>query len=108
MVTLDTPTTRNRRLIVTAIRQYLGGPVSPMVDYVFVTDPSARPQFRLRLMPSQCAKSKATARLLILTLYDSLPFSEGLHAVVRDATKKFVIDDDSEPEKQVHDEFWRV
>ena len=108
VVRLDTPAAKNRRLFVAEIRQYSGGPLCPIVDYVLVGDPGASPQFRLRLMPSQSAKSKVTHRALVLTLYDSLPYSDGLHNAVRDASKKFVIDDDSEPEKHVHDEFWRV
>ena len=108
VVKLDTPTTRNRRLIIAEIRRYSAGPRCPKVDYVLVGDPGASPQFRLRLMPSQSAKSKLTHRALVLALYDSIPYTAGLHAVVRDASKKFVIDDDSEPERHVHDEFWGV
>ena len=108
VVRLDTPAAKNRRLFVAEIRQYSGGPLCPIVDYVLVGDPGASPQFRLRLMPSQSAKSKVTHRALVLTLYDSLPYSDGLHNAVRDASKKFVIDYDSDPEKHVHDEFWRV
>ena len=102
VVEIATPAQTQRRLIVAESREYSCGPVSSMVDYVLVDDPG--PQVRLRFLQSENAK----ARPLILTLYDSLPYSEGLHAVVRDATGKFVIDDDSEPENHVHDEFWRV
>lgn len=108
VVKIDTPATGSRCLIVGEIRQYSGGPLCPMVDYVLVRNPPGTPPMLLRVLPGQGANSEAKARLLVLTLYDSLSFNEGLLAVVQDDTKKFVIDDEAEPGKHVHDEFWRV
>ena len=59
---LDTPTTRNRRLIVAEICRYSGGSLGPMVDYILMGEPGASPQFRLRLMPSHSAKNKVTKK----------------------------------------------
>jgi hypothetical protein len=108
VVKIDTPTTGNHCLIVAEIRQYSGGLLCQMVDYVLVQNPPGTPPMRLRVMAGQGAKSKAKTRLLLLKLYDSLPFNEGLLAVVRDDTKTLVIDEESEPGKQAHEEFWRV
>lgn len=67
MVTLDTPATRNRLLIVAAIRQYADGLHRPLVDYVLEGDPGC-PQVRLHFLPGENAK----ARIVSLTLYDRL------------------------------------
>lgn len=108
VVKIDTPATGNRCLIVAETRQYSGGSLCPMVDYLLVRNPPGTPPLRLRVLASQGAKGKVTHRTLVLTLYDSLPFNEGLLAVVQDDTKKFVIDDEGEPGKHALDEFWRV
>ena len=105
---IDTPARGSRCLVVAEIRQYSGGPNCPKVDYLLVRNPPGTPPLRLRVVPDHGGKRKVTHRPLVLTLLDSLPFNEGLLAVVQDDTKKFVIDDESEPGKHAHDEFWRV
>ena len=104
---IDTQATGNRCIIVAEIRQYSGGPHCPMVDYVLVRNPPGTPPMRLRVLPGHSDERKVSHRALVLILYDSLPFNEGLLAVVQDDTKKFVIDE-AEPGKHAHNEFWRV
>lgn len=99
---IDAPATRTRRLIVAQIRQYAGGSVGPMVDYVLNGDPEG-PQLRLRFLRNENAK----LRPLVLTLYDSLAYDEGLLAVVRDDTAKLIIQDDTDPANIAGDIFWR-
>lgn len=108
VVKIDTSATGGRCLIVAETHHYSGGPHCPMVDYVLVRNPLGTPPMRLRVLPGHGGKRKVTARLLVLTLYDSLSFNEGLLAVVQYDTKKLVIDDDAEPGKHAHDEFCRV
>lgn len=100
---IDTPTTRTRRLNVAAIRQYAGASVGPMVDYVLEGDPGT-PQVRLRFLPSENSKT----RPLVLTLFDSLPYHEGLRNVVRDDSAKLIIHDDTNPANIAGDIFWRI
>ena len=100
---IDAPATRTRRLIVAQIRQYAVGSVGTMVDYVLNGD-SGCPQVRLRFLPSENAK----LRPLVLTLYDSLAYSEGLLAVVRDDSAKLIIHDDTDPANVAGDIFWRI
>lgn len=108
VVNIDTPATGNRCLVVAEIRQYSGGPHCPLVDYALLRNPPGTPPMRLRVLPGHGGERKVPHRALVLTMYDSLSFNEGLLAVVQDDTKKFVIDDEAEPGKHVHDEFWRV
>lgn len=103
VVTFDTAAKTQRRLIVTEIRQYAVGSVGPMVDYVLNGDPGS-PQIRLRFLRSENAK----LRPLVLTLYDSLAYNEGLLAVVRDDTAKLIIHDDTNPANIAGDIFWRI
>lgn len=100
---IDAPATKSRRLIVAEIRQYAGGSVGPMVDYVLNGDPEG-PQLRLRFLRNENAK----LRPLVLTLYDSLAYNEGLLAVVRGDTAKLIIHDDTNPANIVADIFWRI
>jgi hypothetical protein len=100
---IDAPATKHHRLIVAGIRQYAGGPFGPMVDYVFEGDPDS-PQVRLRLLPNETGK----ARLLVLTLYDSLPYNEGLHDVVRGESATLRIHDDTDSSNIPADIFWRI
>lgn len=46
--------------------------------------------------------------LLVLNLYDEMSYSEDFHNVLKDESKKFVIDNDDDPENVLHEEFWRV
>ena len=100
---IDAPTTRTRRLIVAEIRQYAVGSVGPMVDYVLNGDPRS-PQIRLRFLRNENAK----LRPLVLTLYDSLAYNEGLLTVVRDDTAKLIIHDGINPANIAGDIFWRI
>jgi hypothetical protein len=100
---IDAPATISRRLIVAEIRQYAGGSVGPMVDYVLNGDPEG-PQLRLRFLRNENAK----LRQLVLTRYDSLPYNEGLLNVVRDESAKLIIQDDTNPANIAGDIFWRM
>lgn len=113
VVKIDALDFRDHRFTVREIREYsvsLGGANHRMVDYVLLARPIGKPDFncRLRIVPDKDSKSKVSHRALLMTLYDDLAYNEGLHGVVKDDTKKFVIDDDTDPNNIVHDEFWRV
>jgi len=99
---IDAAAVRGQRFLVDEIRSWSVGPVHLMFDHVLVNIPRLNPPrpTRLRLAPIH--------RLLALTLYDELPFTESLENVVRDTTKKFVIDDDADPKRIIPEEFWRV
>lgn len=99
VVTLDTAATNPRRLIVAAIRQYAGRVMRPMVDYVL----EAR-QVRLRILTDK----NGVVRPLVLTLFDSLPYNEGLLNVVQDDSAKLIIHDDNDPANIAGDIFWRI
>lgn len=103
MVTLDTPATINHRLVVAEIREYVGGPHRPMVDYVLEGDPRY-PYLRLRFLPSEYAK----ARPLVLTLYDSLAYDEGLLTVVQNESARLTIHGDTDAANIAGDIFWRI
>lgn len=108
VVKIDTPATGNCCLIVAETRQYSAGTHGPMADFLLVRNPPGTPPMRLRVMPGHGGERKVTHRPLLLTLYDSLPFNEGLLAVVQDDAKRLVIDDGNDPKGAAHDEFWRV
>lgn len=116
VVKIDAIDLREHRFAVREIREYsvsIGGDRHRMVDYALLARPIGQPDFhaRLRLVPDPDSKSKTTHRALFMTQYDSLAYNEGLHDVVRDDTKKFVIDDDkndTDPTNDEHAEFWRV
>ena len=103
VIKIDADAIKNRRLTVTGTRQYAGGSVRPMVDYVLEDDPG-KPPVRLRLL----ANEYDNARSLVLTLYDSLHYSEGLHNVVRDESARLTIHDDPDPANIAGDIFWRI
>lgn len=116
VVKIDSLDFRDHRFIVRDIREYsisLGGSNHHMVDYSLLARPIGKPDFncRLRIVPNPDSNSKTTHRALLMTLYDDLAYNEGLHNVVRDEAKKFVIDDDkmdNDPTNDEHAEFWRV
>jgi hypothetical protein len=115
VVKIDSLDFRDHRFTVKEIQEYSisfgnGHPTHRMVDYVLVARPIGKPDFtcRLRVVPNPDSKSVTTHRTLLMTKYDDLAYDEGLHQIVQDDTKKFVIDDDSDPNNIVHDEFWRV
>lgn len=100
---IDTPATKSSRLIVAEIRQYAGGAVGTMVDYVLNGDPES-PQIRLRFLRNENAKF----RPLVMTLYDSLAYDEGLLAVLRDESARLTIQDDTATSNIAADIFWRI
>jgi hypothetical protein len=100
---IDAPATIHRHLIVAEIRQYAVGSFGPMVDYVLNGDPGCS-QLRLRFLRCE----NALLRPLVLTLYDSLAYNDGLLAVVRDHTAKLIIHDDTNPANIAGDIFWRI
>lgn len=113
VVKIDSLDFRDHRFTVREIKEYslsLGGSYHRMVDYVLLARPIGKPDLKviLRLVPDKDSNSKVSHRALLLTLYDELEYNEGLHNVVKDDTGKFEIDDNSDPENVVHDEFWRV
>lgn len=100
---IDAPATKSRRLIVAEICQYAGGSVGTMVDYLLEGDPGS-PQRRLRFLRNEDAKLWP----LVLSLYDSLAYNEGLLAVVRDDTAKLIIHDETDSSNIAADIFWRI
>lgn len=100
---IDEPATKSRRLIVAEIRLYAVGSVGPMVDYILNGDPES-PQLRLRFLRGENAK----LRPLVLTLYDSLAYHEGLLAVVRDESGRLTIQGDTDLSNISADIFWRI
>ncbi len=99
-VAIDAIDFRGKNYRIAEIQQYdhnLGGKRFPFANYVLRFDEEV---VRLRAIPLE-NRWKA----LLLTLYDDLAYNEGLHNVVRDDTLKFVVDD---PEKNLHEEYWRV
>lgn len=113
VIKIDSLDFRDHRFTVREIREYsisLGGNKHSMVDYVLLARPIGKPDFecRLRIVPNPDSNSRTTHRALLMTLFDDLAYNEGLHGVVQDDTKKFVVDDDSDPDNIIHEEFWRV
>lgn len=116
VVKIDSIDFRDHRFTVKEIREYsvgIGGDQHQMVDYVLLSRPIGKPDFsvRLRVVPDSDSQSRITHRALVLFLYDDIEYNEGLHDVVRDDTKKFIIDDDKDDEdssNDSHEEFWRV
>lgn len=113
VVKIDAIDYRDHRFAVKEIQEYslsIGGNSHRMVDYHLLARPIGQDDFNccLRVVPDLDSKSKTTHRALLLTLYDDLAYNDGLHEVVKDETKKFIIHDDTDPNAIVHDEFWRV
>lgn len=114
VVKIDALDLREHRFTCKEIRELtvaLGGKNYRMVDYVLLSRPIGKEDFRvrLRLIPDDDSRSTVSHRSLVLQLYDELAYDEGLHNVVNDSeNKNFKIDDDSDPNNPVHDEFWRV
>lgn len=115
-ITIDDIDYRGLNFFVKEIREYkiqVGGERHQFVDYVLLARPLGKDDLwvRLRLVPDRSGESRFTHRAMVLSLYDDLPYNEGLHDVVRDSTLKFVVDDDmsdDDPDNDIHEEFWRV
>jgi hypothetical protein len=100
---------RDCRFTVREILEYsivLCGNKHRMVDYIL--DINHADKRKLRIAPDPDSKSQAIYGALLLSLYDEFVYNEDLHAVVQDDTKKLVIDDETNPDNAIHEEFWRV
>lgn len=113
-VTIDRMDCRGLNFFVKEIKEYnvhLNG--KKFTDYVLLARPLGLPDMwvRLRLVPDESGLNKMTHTVLLLSQYDSLAYNEGLHGVVQDKSKKFVVDDtknDDNPANDTHDEYFRV
>lgn len=107
---IDTAAVRGQRFLVDEIRVWSGGSTYPFLDHVLVNIPRLNPPrpARIRLMANRDSIGTVNHRIAALTLYDEFPFNERLLDVVQDTTKKLMIDDDADPMRIIHEEFWRV
>lgn len=112
IVKIDAIDFRDYRFSVKEIKNHsiiMGGKTHNMVDFILESNKFNDGQnLCLRVVPNKNSKSSKTYRILVMNLYDSIAYDEGLHGVVKDDTKKFVIDDDTDESNIIHDEFWRV
>lgn len=112
IVKIDAIDFRDYRFSVKEVKNHsiiMGGKTHNMVDFILESNKfNEGKTFCLRVVPNKNSKSSKTYRILVMNLYDSLAYDEGLHGVVKDDTKKFVIDDDTDESNIIHDEFWRV
>jgi hypothetical protein len=85
----------------------MGGKSFKTADYVLQANPLQGDTItvRLRVCPAEAGSSGLPFRTLVLSLYDELEYNEGLHNVVKDDSKKFVVDDEK---TGAHEEYWRV
>lgn len=108
-ITIDSLDYRGMTFFIKEIREYdvrMGGQ-HKFVDYVLLARPLGKPDVwaRLRLVPTADSKTRYTHRAVVLQLYDEMGYSEDFHNVVKDESKKFVVDDH---DKNLHEEYWRV
>ena len=116
VVKIDSLDFRDYRFTVQEIEQLIvnkDGTNHSMVDYSLLARPIGQPDFEcvLRIVPETNSRSSVSHRAILLSLYDSMAYDEGLHNVVKSDDKKFVIDDDKsddDPTNDEHLEFWRV
>ena len=110
-VLIDEPDWKDNKFVLKEIREYKRTIESQQflfADYVLLDQPLGGQDVwvRLRLNPLENfdAASGTTHQVLALSLYDDLAYSEELHKVLTDTTKKFqVIEND-----QVTEEYWRI
>jgi hypothetical protein len=89
----------------------IGQPVlSKFTDYVLAAeaylqkDPSKFDvRVRLRMIPDENGN-----RAIVLSNYYETAYNEELHNVCKDASGKFVVDDDNPACPDLHEEYWRV
>ena len=116
VVKIDSLDFREYRFGVTEIEQsmiVMNGKNHQMVDYVLLARPIGQPDFEcvLRIIPDNNNRSACSHRAVLLSLYDSMEFNEGLIEVCKSDEKKFVIDDDKcddDVTNDEHFEYWRV
>ena len=110
-VTLDDVEWRDRNFFVREIREYrrtVGGRQFASADYLLAARSLEGEEtlLRLRVNPADDPGRPAglTHHVLLLKRYDDLPYSEDLHRVVTDTTKKFQVLEDG----QVKEEYTRL
>lgn len=116
VVKIDSLDFRDYRFGVTEIEQFTivkDGKKHRMVDYNLLARPIGQPDFEcvLRIVPDTNGKSACSHRAILLSLYDSMEFDQGLVDVCNAEEKKFVIDDDKcddDVTNDEHFEYWRV
>lgn len=116
VVKVDSLDFRDYRFGVTEIEQYtvtVNGKKHRMVDYSLLARPIGQPDYEciLRIVPDSNSRSACSHRAILMSLYDSMEFNEGLLEVVKSDEKKFVIDDDKCDDDETNDEhfeYWRV
>jgi hypothetical protein len=103
---------KEHNFFVREIREYrrsIGGREFIFTDYTLLSRPIEGDDVwvRIRLLPMENdpdTKSGLTHHVLVLRLYDELPYNEDFYKVVTDTTKKFEVIE----EGRVTEEFWRV
>lgn len=116
VVKVDVLDFRQHRFTVKEITEYVtqqNGVDHKMVDYTLLSRPRGQEDFRIRLrmLPDPNKRSALTHKAIILTQYDDRAYDEGLHQVVQDLSKKFIVNDDkmdTDPTNDDHFEYFRV
>lgn len=106
-MTIDELDFRDKNFFVREIREYftvMGGVEFKGVDYVVKSAPLKGDPVTLRLRLAPTNDVRQPFRIITLSLYDNLEYNEGLHNVVKDTTKKFIINEGKEDEET----FWRM
>jgi hypothetical protein len=101
---IDSPLTTGQSLIVDQIWEWSPLSLSPMVDYVLANNAGDGSPMRLRIMRQENAEGSKAA---ILTLYDSFPYSEQFHDVVRSDLRHLAVHDSPAEDGQPA-MFWRI
>jgi hypothetical protein len=107
-VTIDDLDYRGNNFFVKEIHELdvaMGGKSFKTADYVLQANPLQGDAINVRLRVCPAETGTIPFRALVLSLYDELEFNEGLHNVVKDDSKKFVVDDEK---TGAHEEYWRV
>jgi hypothetical protein len=110
-VMIDLIDWRDRQFRVQEIREYrrhIEGKSFTFVDYVLLDRPLGQPDLTVRLRINPVADPTKVAGLqhqvLLLQLFDEMPYDEGLHQVVNDTTRRFEVIENG----QVTEEYWRL
>lgn len=84
---------------------------SKYVDYALLARPLEGDDVNLRLRLIVPTKTTDAPVAIIMKLDNECEYDKGLHDVVQDDSKKFVIDDtlgDDDESNDIHEEFWRI